>query len=196
MLSRLSDCSYHYAAIAWSLGARTRRSAGGVKNETLTVPHPFAHDCRPLWWENHVGLIYPSPPGIPKGPRVKLLYALRTHRHPPMSGDLSAMVNFLSSLGLEKHCGKFEEEEVDMGAVDVMEEFDYKQLGVAKVRCAVFDGCRCRFCVGVCCRFRCQDMRLFCVLLVRPRLRLAVLMSEALPSPFVLLLVCYSVLIT
>eukprot|EP00752_Nemacystus_decipiens_P008306 g7424.t1 len=70
--------------------------------------------------------------GIPKGPRVKLLYALKTRRHPPMSGDLSAMVNFLTSLGLEKHCGKFEEEEVDMGAVDIMEESDYKQLGVAK----------------------------------------------------------------
>lgn len=62
------------------------------------------------------------------------MYALRTHRHPPMSGDLSAMVDFLTSLGLDKHCKKFEEEEVDMGAVDVMEEPDYKQLGVAKVR--------------------------------------------------------------
>lgn len=72
---------------------------------------------------------------------MKLLYALRTHRHPPMSGDLSAVVNFLTSLGLEKHCKKFEEEEVDMGAVDVMEESDYKQLGVAKVRPYTFVVC-------------------------------------------------------
>ena len=72
-------------------------------------------------------------PGIPKGPRVKLLYALRTNRHPPKSGDLSVMRVFLTSLGLERYCKAFEEGEVDMGAVDVMEESDYAQLGVAKV---------------------------------------------------------------
>lgn len=72
--------------------------------------------------------------GIPKGPRVKLLYALRTKRYPPRSGDISAMKTFLMSLGLERYCKVFEESEVDMGAVDVMEESDYAQLGVAKVR--------------------------------------------------------------
>lgn len=53
------------------------------------------------------------------------------------------MVTFLTSLGLEKHCKKFEEEEVDMGAVDVMEESDYAQLGVAKVGL-------CLVCICVC----------------------------------------------
>ncbi|CAN0377974.1 unnamed protein product, partial [Hapterophycus canaliculatus] len=72
--------------------------------------------------------------GIPKGPRVKLLYALRTKRYPPRSGDITAMKTFLVSLGLERYCKTFEESEVDMGAVDVMEESDYAQLGVAKVR--------------------------------------------------------------
>lgn len=71
--------------------------------------------------------------GIPKGPRVKLLYALRTKRHPPKSGDLTVMRTFLTSLGLERYSKAFEEGEVDMGAVDVMEEADYAQLGVAKV---------------------------------------------------------------
>lgn len=71
--------------------------------------------------------------GIPKGPRVKLLYALRTYRHPPKSGDIMAMKLFLSSLGLERYCKAFEEEEVDMSAIDVMEEPDYAELGVAKV---------------------------------------------------------------
>ncbi|CAN0386300.1 unnamed protein product, partial [Pylaiella littoralis] len=71
--------------------------------------------------------------GIPKGPRVKLLYALRTNRHPPRSGGVPAMKAFLSSLGLERYCQAFEEAEVDMGTVDVMEESDYAQLGVAKV---------------------------------------------------------------
>ena len=69
-----------------------------------------------------------------------------------MSGDLSAMASFLSSLGLEKHCKKFEEEEVDMGAVDVMEESDYKQLGVAKVGRASSRSCRgrdCRACLAI-----------------------------------------------
>ena len=40
---------------------------------------------------------------------------------------------FLTSLGLERYCKAFEEGEVDMCAVDVMEESDYAQLGVAKV---------------------------------------------------------------
>lgn len=64
---------------------------------------------------------------------MKLLYALRTKRHPPKSGDLTVMRTFLTSLGLERYCKAFEEGEVDMGAVDVMEETDYAQLGVAKV---------------------------------------------------------------
>lgn len=72
--------------------------------------------------------------GIPKGPRVKMLYALRTNRHPPRSGGLSAMRMFLTSLGLERYCKAFEDAEVDMSAVDVMEESDYAELGVAKVR--------------------------------------------------------------
>lgn len=71
--------------------------------------------------------------GIPKGPRVKMLYALRTNRHPPKSGDINTMKSFLISLGLERYCKVFEEAEVDMCAVDVMEESDYAQLGVAKV---------------------------------------------------------------
>lgn len=64
---------------------------------------------------------------------MKLLYALRTNRYPPKSGDLSTMKTFLASLGLDRYCKAFEEAEVDMGAVDVMEEADYAQLGVAKV---------------------------------------------------------------
>lgn len=43
------------------------------------------------------------------------------------------MKNFLASLGLERYCQVFEEAEVDMGTVDIMEESDYAQLGVAKV---------------------------------------------------------------
>ncbi|CAN0417223.1 unnamed protein product [Ectocarpus fasciculatus] len=42
------------------------------------------------------------------------------------------MKTFLTSLGLDRYCKAFEEAEVDMGAVDVMEESDYAQLGVAK----------------------------------------------------------------
>lgn len=64
---------------------------------------------------------------------MKLLYALRSNRHPPRSGNLSVMRAFMTSLGLERYCKAFEDEEVDMGAVDVMEESDYAQLGVAKV---------------------------------------------------------------
>lgn len=44
------------------------------------------------------------------------------------------MRTFLTSLGLDRYCKAFEEAEVDMCAVDVMEESDYVQLGVAKVR--------------------------------------------------------------
>ncbi|CAM9167928.1 unnamed protein product, partial [Ectocarpus sp. 13 AM-2016] len=80
--------------------------------------------------------------GIPKGPRVKLLYALRTNRYPPKSGDLSTMKTFLASLGLDRYCKAFEEAEVDMGAVDVMEESDYAQLGVAKWSFSVAPGGR------------------------------------------------------
>lgn len=65
---------------------------------------------------------------------MKLLYALRTKRHPPKSGDIAAMRSFLTSLGLERYCKTFEDEGVDMGAVDVMDESDYAELGVAKVR--------------------------------------------------------------
>lgn len=65
---------------------------------------------------------------------MKMLYALRTNRHPPRSGGLSAMCMFLTSLGLERYCKAFEDAEVDMSAVDVMEESDYAELGVAKVR--------------------------------------------------------------
>lgn len=43
------------------------------------------------------------------------------------------MKNFLTSLGLERYCKTFEEGEVDMCAIDVMEESDYANLGVAKV---------------------------------------------------------------
>ncbi|CAM9565034.1 unnamed protein product, partial [Ectocarpus sp. 8 AP-2014] len=78
--------------------------------------------------------------GIPKGPRVKLLYALRTNRYPPKSGDLSTMKTFLASLGLDRYCKAFEDAEVDMGAVDVMEESDYAQLGVAKWSFSVAPG--------------------------------------------------------
>lgn len=69
---------------------------------------------------------------------MKLLYALRTKRHPPKSGDLTVMRTFLTSLGLERYSKAFEEGEVDMGAVDVMEEADYAQLGVAKVYFEVY----------------------------------------------------------
>ena len=62
-----------------------------------------------------------------------MLYALRTNRHPPKSGGLSAMRTFLTSLGLERYCKAFEDAEVDLSAVDVMEESDYAELGVAKV---------------------------------------------------------------
>ena len=44
------------------------------------------------------------------------------------------MRTFLTSLGLERYCKAFEDAEVDMSAVDVMEESDYAELGVAKVR--------------------------------------------------------------
>lgn len=70
--------------------------------------------------------------GIPEGPRVKLLYALRTKRYPPKSGNINTMKTFLTSLGLARYCKAFEEGEVDMRAIDVMEESDYSNLGVAK----------------------------------------------------------------
>lgn len=76
------------------------------------------------------------PSGIPEGPRVKLLYALRTKRYPPKSGNINTMKTFLTSLGLARYCKAFEEGEVDMRAIDVMEESDYANLGVAKV-CAI-----------------------------------------------------------
>lgn len=71
---------------------------------------------------------------------MKLLYALRTKRHPPRSGDTSVMRTFLTSLGLDRYCKAFEEGEVDMCAIDIMEESDYAQLGVAKVQQANYRG--------------------------------------------------------
>lgn len=46
---------------------------------------------------------------------------------------MAAVKTFLTSLGLDRYFATFEDGEVDMGAIDVMEESDYAQLGVAKV---------------------------------------------------------------
>lgn len=64
------------------------------------------------------------------------------------------MKTFLTSLGLERYCKAFEEGEVDMRAIDIMEESDYANLGVAKVCAISFFFHVFVFCVLVC-TFQC-----------------------------------------